>query len=830
MPPGPPESTIAAGPWRSPRIVRIGGPLLFAGALTALFLVLAGIGLAEGIAPTGGMIAAASVMIAGSITPALYLLGALGLGRPLAAALARGSADRTALQLALGLGWMLWLSHLLGVLGLLSEAGPLGPLGSRLCGWGTVVLGIVLLGDQVFRGNLRPERWPVFPVALITWTPALALLAVAAANPPLGLWESEFAGYDALSYHLQLAKEWAAGPQGRLWPVEHNVYSFLPSYMEAAFVHLGAMSPGPTGGQTGGGAITRMLGGEAHWVYSCQILHAGVGLVAAILVASLVRRIGEDAGADRAIAAFGGVAAGALLLSTPWTIVVGSLAYNELAMLAGLAGAMLAAVQREPGLWRRSAATGMLVGIACSAKPTALLLAGPAIGIALLAWHAPFRPRQGARMVAAGAAGGLVAIAPWLIRNALASGGNPVFPFAALRLGLGHWTSEQAARYARAHTTDLGIGERLVLLFSRSGSRAGVAGGQARGLGHEQWSIVPWLALASVVIVLLWRPTRRAGAILWIGSLLTLAAWGALTHIQSRFLLPLLVPMSAAFGLATCAVLTVSSRRAGGQPDAARVRPRPWLASILIGVLPLTVAGWSVIQFMRQYQGRPNRLLVLGAGGLTGALFGWSLRQAPDSERRAFLENDAQPPVMVNLGMRQRGRDFAPDPGEPAGLYLLGDAAPLYYLDALGPPRGVFTPSTGTVLRGNREWSAIRVDYHTTWDRSPLGEAIGAAPDEPVAWTRWMRGHGYGFVLVNYAELMRLIEKDRNFDPRVTLEAVDRWLRAGRGPQRGLTSLRRWLAPVDPSGRVRMATHELFRIDPPEAADDPATRTGEVRP
>ena len=73
--------------------------------------------------------------------------------------------------------------------------------------------------------------------------PALALLLVAASSPPGWLWDSEGRGYDALEYHLQLPQEWLR--MGRLAPLEHNVYSFLPGYIEAAFYHL-AVATGAT--------------------------------------------------------------------------------------------------------------------------------------------------------------------------------------------------------------------------------------------------------------------------------------------------------------------------------------------------------------------------------------------------------------------------------------------------------------------------------------------------------------------------------------------------------------------------------------------------------
>lgn len=809
MPPSTPAPPPPAAPWQASRASRLAGPTLFAAVLIVTLLGLATVGLPDGLPRPMGMLAAATALVGGLITPILYLLGAMGLGRPLAAVLTRGSGSRVHLQLALGVGAMLWISHAAATLGVLNEVGPLG-MDSRIAAWVIVGIGLALLAHQVIMGRLRPEHWPVFPLALTLWAPALGITAIAACSPVGGgLWNSEFGGYDAMSYHLQLAKEWAAGPAGRLWPGEHNVYSYLPSYMEAAFTHLAALSIG------GGHVVTRMIGEESHWVYSCQFLHMGMGLISAVLVSRLVSVLAERAGAGPRIATFSGIAGAALFLATPWTVVVGSMAYNELAMLAMMAGALLAAADGGLRPWPRGIVVGGLVGIACSAKPTALLLVGPAAGIALLTLPAERdaeRPRARLAAIAAGTIAGIVAIAPWLMRNALASGGNPVFPFASRLLGQDHWTDEQVARYARAHIVDLGLWQRLALLFSPNGLAPGE---QARGFGHEQWAYVPWMGLVALAIVIAWRPTRRAGLAL-AGAIVTqIVAWLAFTHLQSRFLLPVLVPIATAFGLGAAAVLTLATRRLSATTTRDDDPPRlPVLAAVVIGLLPLTAAGWSAINFIRQAGAQPNRALVLGAGGLSGMSFETSLAQAGDEERRQFLDENAGPAAYVNLALRAEAAKAPAD--VPTGLYLLGDATPLYFLDALGDE-----PSTAP---DDRDGRPMRVYYHTTWDASPLGDAIAAAPDDPAAWSAWMRARGIGFVLVNYGELGRLIERDHNFDPRVTLPLVGVWVTPG-GPG-GLQSLRKWTVPADPSGRKVFISTELFAIT--GAAPRPAdARKGE---
>src|SRR6185436_12827557 len=112
------------------------------------------------------------------------------------------------------------------------------------------------------------------------------------------------------------------------------------------------------------------------------------------------------------------VSAGAVV-SIPWVIVVGSLAYNELAVCAMLACGLVACEERGLGPAARAVAAGLAAGMACSAKPTALFMGAPVVGLFLL-WS--LQRKGWARAVAAGSAAGLAAIAPWLIRNWLAGG------------------------------------------------------------------------------------------------------------------------------------------------------------------------------------------------------------------------------------------------------------------------------------------------------------------------------------------------------------------------------------------------------------------------
>ncbi|MEM9252773.1 MAG: hypothetical protein AAGB29_10530, partial [Planctomycetota bacterium] len=117
-----------------------------------------------------------------------------------------------------------------GWLGLTSAT--LGAVGAGWA-WAWVVLGMAA-------GALAWREWRAGVVGLGRWDRAglsawcgvgLGLLAVGAACAPGSMWRVEAMGYDVLSYHLQLPREWLAA--GRLSGLEHNVYSHLPSLVES---------------------------------------------------------------------------------------------------------------------------------------------------------------------------------------------------------------------------------------------------------------------------------------------------------------------------------------------------------------------------------------------------------------------------------------------------------------------------------------------------------------------------------------------------------------------------------------------------------------------
>ena len=708
------------------------GAAIAAGSLAASLLVVSLLG--SRLAPDEA--AGALLLKLGAMWPAAAYLGAaFGLAWPLSRWW-RGASDPLAIQCAVGLALMVSLSQILGIAGLLS-AGP------------AIALCAVGVGLTLVQGGLSLRRGWQFgglPRAWALGAPAAAVLLVAAAMPPGWLWASEYGAYDALSYHLQLPQEWLTA--GRVRPLGHNVYSFLPGYIESAFAHLGAMTLAP--------AEEGLLAGSGWRLIACQGLHAGLTLIAAWLTGRLCARLAANAEVPERVARWSGAVAGCVALATPWAVVTGSLAYNEAGVNAMLAGALLACAQPRLAPGVRGGLVGLLVGVACGFKMTSLFFAGLPAGIALIAsvyWRvAPTESRSDGRAnepvtgrlvraIGAGAAVGLIALWPWLFRNFL-SGGNPLFPFATDLFGLAHWTPEQLGRWRDAHAFDGSLLDRLRTLVWSSPASAPDAPPveRFRGFANPQWGLLlPMAALAASFVLARWRSIRVAAAPLSLGFASQLVAWLALTHLQSRFLLPTLPVAAVLIGLALARVRTLAEHRPDGRAA----------AGLLAGALVLAQTAFLFAIYAGEKQGAPGEALAAFPAIFTGA--------------------DASDPAATPVGWsHQRGR------AAPL-LYLVGEATPLYY-------------GKGLV-------------YHTTYDTSPLGELMRAAPDDPAAWAAGLRDRGIGWLMVSPSELARL-QRSGWYDPLVTPDAVRHFAETQGGAARVWPEHGRYLVQLaaEPAG------------------------------
>ena len=747
-------------------------------ALVTLLTVslLAGIGPDHG--PLVGLSALVGVLLSAAGPSMLYLLGAAGLGtlvspvllprpkpadqqasavratKPDGAGHHGRPTDAAWISLALGMAAMLTLSHALGWAGLLN-ATPLG----RAATFAPIAVGLTALAAWWIRSartgllsEATRQTLPRLRLSTIASTAGVSVLLVASCATPGLLWESEFRGFDAFAYHLQLPKEWLS--LGRIEPLEHNVYSYLPSYLEAAYTHLGAIGA-PIGRSVVNGSPS-MLAGSGDVLISCQLLHAAITLLAA----GLIGRISDAAAAwshlgDRArrTARMTGWAA---TLATPWAIVTGSLAYNEMAVVALGAASMLVAISRTLSPLTRGLLTGFLVGAACSCKPTAIFMVAPVAAVCLVArtnfkrWHVAF---------GACSLSGLFTLAPWLIRNWIDCG-NPVFPHLTSLFGSAHWTAEQVARYTASHRGSGTLVHRLsLLILPAAGDPAVPSANVQRGLLHPQFFALPWLLLLSLVGMTFSRWRRRLAApavVLSTGLVLQLLAWTLLTHQQSRFLIPILLTAVPLIGLAAAMAssersLQKASPSGGDSPRRRSINVR---RTLLAGALDLGLvvqAVWLVMLFSQQGRGRPNQFLVgppdpltarttvITPSILTGEAFRAEWTAAAGTARRE-IEGDLSSEAYVNLVTASEG-----------GItYLLGDSAPLYF--------------TAPIL------------YHSTYDRSPLGDLMRADPTDPGVWATKLWDAGVRHVLLNRWELERLHRRSNWYDPDVSPERTTAFL------------------------------------------------------
>jgi len=734
--------------------------IVFAGAL---FLS------TQGLTPDGATVSVLAVLERGLSVPlaaGAFLLAGWGFASPLLRILTpRHQTLATGpLQWGVGLAIMLWLCHALGVLGLLS-----GPNAQY------VALGVLLIGLAfaltAFMAHVRErEPVPALSIASIPGALGVCVLFLASLSPPGWLWQSEAGGYDTLSYHAQLALEWARpAPHGpaRLWPLEHNVYSFLPSYMEGAFLFVHSA--------LGGGAINSstpassnslgLLGGDGWGLAVCQMLHASTVLIAACLTGSLVRRLllptppapADSAPLDPAAgprpltpeaeraaqhARLAGDLAASLVVCTPWVVVTGSMMYNEGAVLALFAASLVAAIPRpndSPAL--RATLVGMLMGCACACKPTAMFLCVPTAALALIVTT----PRRSLlTALTAGALGGILTFGPPLLRNWLASG-NPVFPAGAGIFGAAHWSSEQSTRFAAGHASP-GFFEGLRLLISTTPDATSL-GSEPRGVWHSQFAAL-WPAGLGAAGLIMLRGTPRHRwtlALATAGILIAIVWWAAFSHAQSRFLMPLIVPFCVGVGVATglCLRDRVLEQRL--------LRKTAWTIAASFFAIVTVLGGVMCVRTYLFAGARPgfspNDALVGGVGVFTGESARLQALDTKDPADLASINAALTPTQFVNLTFQ---------PGD--SVLLMGLATPLYW-----------------------QWPTA---YHTTWDTRSFCDAIEARADDPAMWTAALQrdakaqlGHNVTHVLIDFNELQRL-QLAGWYDKRLTPGTLDRWVQS----------------------------------------------------
>ena len=472
-----------------------------------------------------------------SPAPVAWMLSAFGFG--LLAIRIFGLRDLGwQVALALGVAVLLFIDALLGTLGFFGLTGTVGAILA-------LVVGVALVwreykpqvdgGD----GEAGAARSSGSNGSWLAWTiaPAVAILFLATATAPGWLWSSEFGGYDALSYHLQLPREWFA--LGRIEALSHNIYSTLPSFQESATLHLMTLRSSAQGA-----------------ALDAQILHGFLAVAAAACVAKLAQVCCDRAWIGgqvndphrTSVRSAVGWSAAAIFLGLPWIIVTGSLAYNEMPMVLMFAAALVVAVApRESTDAKAVTPTLVAVAILCAgamgAKLTASLFVVAPIAFVVLITLATrvhareLRPSAAVRGVLVAVLVALAVLSPWWLRNAYTTG-SPFFPI----FGSSGLSSEQLAIFNGAHGPHSAANwwkdlcEQWLLAGLTDNGPVGEP-------WRPFWSVLPWLGFACAIVLVIRRPTRRIAFALVAVVLIQVACWLLFPPAKGRFLIPTAVPL-----------------------------------------------------------------------------------------------------------------------------------------------------------------------------------------------------------------------------------------------------------------------------------------------
>lgn len=584
------------------------------------------------------------------------------------------SLDEAAIALGLGSALMLVLDAALGSLGLLVA-------GKGLVAWIVIAVGVVI-GVRVLReapiagDGEDSERLSLKAriACAATLGAMTGLLAVAASVAPGWLWSSEMAGYDALSYHLVLPKMWFFSG-GTVTPIDGNIYSALPSYVESAFLHLMVMRGNPFDG-----------------AFACQWWAVGATLATAFCVSRLARAcVGPTAGWIAAL----------VFLITPWTAVVGTLAYNDmypcLALAAGwlLAGPVPSQDRRLDA--RTVTALALLAAAAFGAKPSSVLFT--ALPLAVIAFSTGSRNGRvrNLRYAPIAVAVGVALLAPWLVRNQLAYG-SPTFPFLSGVFGLGPWSAEQMKVFLDAHGNPSGLSALPSVWEQWLGYGFG-----ARPITNEPWfplwGVLPILGIAGLLTAA--KPPvdgRRWWSVVAISIVACMiVGWVLFTHVKSRFMLPSAVPLAVGASV----LLTMLARRTNDKLA---------MSVILAGAsLPI----WS---FMREpvrgeLELRAPALLVDSIGQRTGEALAQAMNSVP-KEQQAELLAQADSAFIVNFALPPEAR-----------IVGIGYSTPFY----LTRP----------------------VSWCTVWDRGVFDRIVEESPGTPEVWGTRLRSLGFTHAIID---------------------------------------------------------------------------------
>ena len=400
-----------------------------------------------------------------------------------------------------------------------------------------VVLALAVRGSREVMRNgtgwqLEIPRGVRLPAALIAASACVTLLVAVTPSP----------FYDQLHYHLAFPFQWLR--DGHLTVFPRHAYSFFPATHGLLFAY----------------ALAAVGAGAA------QAVHWWMGALAVAGTAAL-------AASERGPRA--GWWAAAILATTPAVLLLATWAAADLAVAFFLVAALLmlrlatraATLAARPRFWLLA---GIVVGLAVGCKYLAGLTVAIPIGIATLLLRLPHGSLGRVRRTALVVVGAAAALAPWLMRNALATG-DPVYPFLP---------GVFAASLAAHGLADVA---RVAALIPGTGWEHPTVGQLATlttfGPVSDAGAIGPWyLALLPAAAWAAWRGRRSSAVVLAAVAVAAVAGWAA-GPPTGRYLLPALVPLAAlaGAGVQRCLVGVMRSSRR-------------WIGGLLAAV-----AAWSAL-------------------------------------------------------------------------------------------------------------------------------------------------------------------------------------------------------------------------------------------
>ncbi|MCB9852955.1 MAG: hypothetical protein H6819_07655 [Phycisphaerales bacterium] len=633
------------------------------------------------------------------------LIGAFGLGRLLMSAVpARDCpiATQFVLAAALGTGALSLLVLGLGAMGIMHRGA-----------WISVIafLNVVAVW-QVARSvpSLRAESASKLPdecgMNAMRWmcvaTAAfLALGILASTMPPGSIWQAEGNGYDVLEYHLGAPRDYFDA--GRIGYLPNNIYSNFPFGIEMLYL------------------LSMILHGDAvRAVYTAKIVNLLLGVLAVLAIWRVGSRVSPRVG----------LAAGVLAGTAPFLVYLSGVAYVENGMLFFASSALLASLSvgdAKVNASRRSLLAGVLAGFAVGCKYTALpMIALPLVGFVFVDAVRRKSSRVAPVVMSLGV---LIAMAPWLIKNGVATG-NPVFPLATKWFGYadGVWDSSCEQRWIDGHqpkASESSIAHRVGRLKDQI-------------LMSKQFGPIVPIGIASIIGATGLAITRRRAAdrrgnaidngtsskdataslMLACGMMvaISLYVWMFHTHLVDRFAIALVGPFSLA----------------------------------------------SAVALFRSCSDRSTYCGILGVGiiamlNLSSAKDLFSLGQDAGAERYSVLDlemfgrtdwmTSADSPFFPHVARINREI-------ENGGRVLVVGDAKRFYLDA-------------------------GADCCVVFNRYPFADA--ADEMSPEALLEWIGRRGYSHVYVDWVEMQRL-RSTYGFWPSITPELFERLTKAGLAP------------------------------------------------